>query len=230
MKKLSTCLFGGALIAAGLTSPAIADSVLYDSGTATGDAGDGYAIFGYGGGVADFSLGSATSVTSFTLTILSLTGAPAASTDVDWAIYSRTGTLVASLESSGSATGLTGSNFVSTGSLFDVYDVTVSVGALSLAAGDYYLATQRANTDAYAFWAFTGAVDGDTSAIGNASTAFLQAGDLAATNILPGFGFGDVDYAFTINGNTVTVVPIPPAAFAGLGLLGCMGAYRRIRK
>ncbi len=38
-------------------------------------------------------------------------------------------------------------------------------------------------------------------------------------------GFDDVTF-----GTSVNVVPLPPAAFAGLGLLGVMSAYRRIRR
>ncbi len=43
---------------------------------------------------------------------------------------------------------------------------------------------------------------------------------------------GDEDLAIDnilLTGDRIAVVPLPSAAFAGLGLLGAMGAYRRIR-
>ena len=43
---------------------------------------------------------------------------------------------------------------------------------------------------------------------------------------------GDEDLAIDnilLSGDRIAVVPLPSAAFAGLGLLGAMGAYRRIR-
>tara|TARA_R110002072_G_scaffold42064_22_gene119123 strand:+ start:2478 stop:3176 length:699 start_codon:yes stop_codon:yes gene_type:complete len=43
---------------------------------------------------------------------------------------------------------------------------------------------------------------------------------------------GDEDLAvdnIMLSGDRIAVVPLPSAAFAGLGLLGAMGAYRRIR-
>ena len=36
--------------------------------------------------------------------------------------------------------------------------------------------------------------------------------------------------SFSMSDNNVNVVPLPPAAFAGLGMLAGLGAYRRIRK
>jgi hypothetical protein len=38
------------------------------------------------------------------------------------------------------------------------------------------------------------------------------------------------DFLFQAVESSITVVPIPGAAFAGFGMLGLMGAYRRIRK
>jgi hypothetical protein len=224
MKKLSTCLFGGALIATGLTSPAIADSVLYDTGIATGNGGDGWGTDNYGTGIADFTLGSAVTVNSFSMTLIG--NSTSAAVDVSWAIYSRSGDSVVSLLGSGFFAGLTTSNPVNTGT-YPVYDVSVNVGGLNLAAGDYYLATQRDNANSDAFWAYVAAPDGSRGSLANNSTYNTLSGDLFANDTLLN---QSVDYAFKINGSTITVVPLPPAAFAGLGILGCMGAYRRIRK
>jgi hypothetical protein len=205
---------------------------VYDSGTATGTNGDGWGNSANGQtAIADFSLSSATNVQSFTMTMLAdFGGNVATSTDVQWAIYSRTGTVVSALMGSGSAFGLTSSNVVVTGNLFNVYDVTVNVGGLNLAAGDYYLSTARDDDTFFAFWAFTGAPDGDTFALNNTNGVLGQAGNLPDPFINNVDTFDAVDYAFTIDGNTVNVVPLPPAAFAGLGILGCMGAYQRIRR
>jgi hypothetical protein len=209
-----------------VSSPTFAGSVVFSTSAASGDTGDGGASF-ITTGIADFTLSEDSNVKSFTMTMLAnFDGVAATSTDVMWAIYSRSGGVVGAFQASGTKNGIGSSNYVVTGSNFNVYDVTVEIDSeLILSAGDYYLATQRQDDTNFAFWAFSDSVDNDIGALFNFDGVFAQSGDITGS-----FEFPTTDYAFSINGNTITVVPLPPAAFAGLGILGCMGAYRRIRK
>jgi len=209
-----------------VSSPTFAGSVVFSTSAASGDLGDGGGSF-ITTGIADFSLSEDSNVKSFTMTMLATSaGVAATSTDVMWAIYSRSGGVVGAFKAGDTKNGIGSTNYVVTGSNFNVYDVTVEIDTeLILSAGDYYLATQRQDDTGFAFWAFSDSVDNDIGALFNFDSVFAQSGDITGS-----FEFPATDYAFSINGNTVTVVPLPPAAFAGLGLLGCMGAYRRIRK
>jgi len=211
-----------------VSTQALASSVVFSTSSASGDLGDGGgSFFADVTGVADFSLSADATVKSFTMTMLATSaGVAATSTDVMWAIYSRSGGVVGSFLASGSKNGIGSTNYVVTGSNFNVYDVTVEIDtALILTAGDYYLATQRQDDTGFAFWAFSDSVDNSIGAIGNFDGVFGQSGDITGA-----IEFPDTDYAFSINGNTIVVVPLPPAALAGLGLLGCMSTYRRIRR
>jgi len=207
-------------------------ATVYDSGVANGDGAGGFSSSISGQtGVADFSLSSATSLQSFTISLVTGNGTPATSTNVQWAIYSRSGGVVSMLEGSGTANGLSSSNLVIIGGNsgyddfdYDVYDVTVNVGGLNLAAGDYFLSTARDNNQNQAYWATTGGVDGDFGAMTNTLGAFGQTSDISGT------AQTNNDYAFTLDGNSITVVPLPPAALGGLAMLAGLGAYRRIRK
>ena len=163
MNKLSTFLFGGLLISMSFTSPAIAASVQYDSGMANGGVGGGFDGLGIGSGVADFSLSNDTQITSFVLTMLAHSPSAPDSNNVNWAIYSRTGLEVSSLEASGSVTGVQGSTIVERND-GNVYDITIELVPLSLERGDYFLVTQRSSLSGWAFWAFTDSADGDTGA------------------------------------------------------------------
>jgi hypothetical protein len=95
--------------------------------------------------------------------------------------------------------------------------------------------------------------NGSTSILDSLISVFLTAGNYkfavgayntttseVASGVSP-YGFGYVVNSIGLNsgayrvdvtgdGIGVSVVPLPPAAFAGLGLLAGMGAYRRIRK
>jgi hypothetical protein len=70
------------------------------------------------------------------------------------------------------------------------------------------------------FWPFFGAPPFDVNAIGDYEIV-LSISSLTGELLAESRIFAD---------NNVQVVPVPTAALAGLGLLGSMGAYRRIRK
>jgi len=54
--------------------------------------------------------------------------------------------------------------------------------------------------------------------------------DIRFTFEIEFFEYIGLDNILVTGDNNVAVVPLPPAAFAGLGLLAGMGAYRRIRR
>ena len=159
----------------------------------------------------------------------------------------------------GNARDLINDDFSTQGGPFSSWDANTGTGAHSI-GGDFGfdMAADASSTPttyayAYTFGYFT--VDADTTLtldwdLGNGSINFssLNHGDI----LLASNGeSGTLDFTFIANrsyyffgtmtdhggsassvtmGQTINVVPLPPSALAGLGMLAGLGAYRRSRK
>jgi len=122
------------------------------------------------------------------------------------------------------------------GSPFMDFTMTV-VGA----AGGNGTFTQANGDFDFAFWISTGPLDLSTNLVGQAGLVDMNVGGSAPGTPYAlgpftieinrnGVGGSDVLRLSSMTANTITAVPLPPAAWAGLGLLGVMGVGRRLRR
>jgi hypothetical protein len=208
MNTFTKCLFGGALLGAGLTNPAVAstigiDGILFQSSS----------VSGYDFGSVAYSNGP-TSIDTFDFTVLNdgWVQLDILSYDIftnfidsELFLFTKNGN---SLESGNLIT------FNSASSGFDLNGSSSSLDSfinIFLTTGEYTVAVASFSTQ-------IAEIAGGVSSNGRVYDG--------GGNGLPTQG----QYHLDITGNVVTVVPLPPAALAGLGLLAGMGAYRRIRK
>jgi len=182
--NVKTCLFGGALLGAGLCSPAAAGDVDWSFG------------FGFAYNIANFG---------------SDIGIGGWDADVGDGTHSIGGTFGLDIAANGATNGYAYA-FV------DGY-FTVATDTTLLLSWDIEIGYADVNGFGFNFEAF----DGDT---GSLEVTFLQGVEYEVRALL--YDFGGAPSSFTMN--TVTVVPLPPAAIGGLAMLAGLGAYRRVRR
>jgi len=183
--NIKACLFGGALLGAGLCSSASAGEVTWTFGAGQAKnlthtesdafAGDGWA--------ADAGYGTHSIANTFGLDMVA-NGAP-----TGYAYASAFG------------------HFTVTTDTTLLVDWDIGIGHAYLAGGGFFFQ----------------AVSGDS---GSMEITLIQGVTYIADVSLTEFGGAPSFFSM----NTITVVPLPPAALGGLAMLAGLGAYRRVRR
>jgi len=209
MKK---CLFGGALVGAGLCSTAVAGEFQWGSSNSYNSLINllpgGYSFFATAAGGWNEGISNSPSYAS---TVGGDLG-------IDILAYS------------GIAQGPIGNAYVfHTGLDFTVSDNMMATINWDVSNDSY----NSGSGVSYAFITDSGgtifSMDG-SSATGTTSLTLLSTETYTLkVFILSGPGISGLSF-FNMTENTVAAVPLPPAAFAGLGMLAGLGAYRRIRR
>ncbi len=216
-KRFFLSAFSLALLAAFASTPAVADSTLYDNtGPTSGGYDTGY-TFNNGYSVSNsFTLASNSTLTGVDFVAWLYQGDTL--TNIDWLI---TDTAFSS-NVYGSGTGVsvtTGANLGAdhVGAGLDLVQESISLSGLSLAAGTYYLQLQNAVTaeSNYAFW---DASNGPSDAVQSGY------GDTYDLN-----GSGTNSETFQIIGNSGAAATPEPSSFLllGSGLAGLAGLVKR---
>lgn len=202
MKTVKNCLFGGALVGAGLCSQAQAAAEfnwLSSSDNFTHLSGNMMQYFNTGSGWSEYSSDGAS--------YSSMTG-------TDFALSMAT-------NSDGANDFARADHF--NGVYFEVTEDT---------AVDFEWDFSGSNSSSY--FALIGPVVGlnnDGGAVSGSFSLDLIAGDVywIQASVFSRDGNGLSFFNMTVD-NSVSVVPLPPAAIAGLGMLAGLGAYRRVRR
>ena len=212
MNTMKKCLFGGALVGAGLCSTAVAGEFQWGSSNSYNSLINllpgGYSFFATAAGGWNEGISNSPSYAS---TVGGDLG-------IDILAYS------------GIAQGPIGNAYVfHTGLDFTVSDNMMATINWDVSNDSY----NSGSGVSYAFITDSGgtifSMDG-SSATGTTSLTLLSTETYTLkVFILSGPGISGLSF-FNMTENTVSVVPLPPAAFAGLGMLAGLGAYRRIRR
>jgi len=197
MNTMKKCLFGGALVGAGLCSTAVAGHLEWTGGFATvsGDSGPVGAITSGPSWAATspgfFDFGTASGDTSGAyMAVYSGYFGFNASSVLDSTTFTVNTTTTFTFEWAASGFGFLSVDIVGAGIINPDLNFVSGSGMFDLT----FLATETYTIDANLF----------------------AGGNSLAT--------------FRMTENAMAAVPLPPAAFAGLGMLAGLGAYRRIRK
>jgi len=212
MNTMKKCLFGGALVGAGLCSTAVAGEFQWGSSNSYNSLINllpgGYSFFATAAGGWNEGISNSPSYAS---TVGGDLG-------IDILAYS------------GIAQGPIGNAYVfHTGLDFTVSDNMMATINWDVSNDSY----NSGSGVSYAFITDSGgtifSMDG-SSATGTTSLTLLSTETYTLkVFILSGPGISGLSF-FNMTENTVAAVPLPPAAFAGLGMLAGLGAYRRIRR
>jgi len=214
MNTVTKCLFGGALIGAGLCSSAAAGDIQWGSSIASNNK-----LRTTSGLPSDFAISG-----NWNESVTGPLNQNASSIGTDMGI---------SMLAYSDAT-LNGSGYAYARHYSGVLDFTVSQDMMVYFDWDvsndnfnlsYLAITDTTPSGSLFFMNSSLALEtGTASAMAYAGETYFLSGWIIAGGGLTGSSY------FNMTGSTITVVPLPPAALAGLGLLAGMGAYRRIRR
>jgi hypothetical protein len=213
MNTVQKCLFGGALIGAGLTSSAIAGTIGFDGTLFQSDS-----YLSYDFGYFAYSVGT-TTIDTFAFSVLS--DGNVVFDMLSYGIFSDfIDPMIFVFANDGNPLGY--ANYVAYNDDFSGMDTNGSLPGpnsrdsfldIFLTAGEYTIAVAT-------YLTFVSDVEGGETPSG---VVFNNGGSI------PDHGRYHLDIIGDVE-SSMAVVPLPPAAFAGLGMLAGLGAYRRMRR
>lgn len=212
MKTKTNCLFGGALLGAGLCAGA-------GSSALAGDFAWGPAyLFSYTnfGADAAYTTGGDVSVS-----VADMHGGSADAT------FNASGfSMMAVAPNTGNynfaaAYLVTSLGFTVTSDMTVLFEWDMTGNTANNGSGGSLSAYDSGSMSNVSLFSFSGLDVGSSTITLLAGTQYTLTGDVAAE-----LGAG----ASSFSVSSVSVVPLPPAAFAGLGMLAGMGAYKRVRR